>query len=119
MSIQSLLCFTLLALASTTLSKPIVIDSPPISFPLTKRLSSIQPPYNLLKHDQARAAALIQAVKGVQPESFKRDGISTSVTNVATTYIAKIGVGTPPEMCAFELVLVLRLEQLALKPLFH
>lgn len=83
--------FLLCSVASTT---PVVIRDSPIKLPLTRRLN-VTSINNLLKHDQARAAALRARALGALAPIVGNE----PVNNQAVTYVGAIGVGTPPTTC--------------------
>jgi cathepsin E len=58
--------------------------------------------HNLLRHDQNRAKALM-ALGGAKEKGIFLEGavINEQVENQAVSYIASVGVGSPPTICEF------------------
>ncbi|KAG1864674.1 aspartic peptidase domain-containing protein [Suillus subalutaceus] len=83
-SVASLLTIILLALSIA--ASPFEIRDSLITLPISRRLNVSDGPIQLLQHDQARVAAL---------KAGHHLG-SPPVTNVVVSYIAKVGVGSPP-----------------------
>ena len=91
----SLLTVTLLLCAVGVSTTPVIVRHSPIRLPLTRRLN-VTSVHNLLRHDQARAKTLrtranlrlFPPIVGGEP-----------VDNQAVSYVAAIGVGTPPTTC--------------------
>jgi cathepsin E len=92
---------TVLLLCSVVSTTPVVIRSSPIRLPLTRRLN-VTSIHNLLQHDQARAQALRVRVGAHVNNPLAPTIIGNEpVDNQAVTYIAAIGVGTPPTTCEY------------------
>jgi hypothetical protein len=80
---------------------PVVIRNSPIRLPLTRRLN-VTSISNLLKHDQARARTLrARAVVGHTSIVSAPIVGNEPVNNQAVTYVAAIGIGTPPTTCQY------------------
>lgn len=100
---KSLLATTLLALAVSA-SPLVVIRDSLITLPLTRKLN-VTNINNLVRHDVSRAQALkargqTTTTNAVQLENAA-SVISESIDNQAVTYVASIGVGSPPTQCMF------------------
>ncbi|KAF9473455.1 aspartic protease [Pholiota conissans] len=81
-------------LAITTSAKPVVVDMSPVTLPLSRRLN-LTSIHNLVRHDQARARSLKS--KGRFRSQFgARAVINEPIDNQAVTYIASVGIGSPP-----------------------
>ncbi|KAG1885555.1 aspartic peptidase domain-containing protein [Suillus subluteus] len=80
----SLLSIFLLALSIA--ASPVEIRDSPITLPIARRLNVFDSTTNFLQYDKARVAALKDS----------RQISSTAVTNEVTSYIAAVGVGSPP-----------------------
>ncbi|KAF5385370.1 hypothetical protein D9615_001228 [Tricholomella constricta] len=90
----SMLSTLLLALAVS--ANPIVIRDSPVTLPLARRLN-VTSIHNLVRHDVARAKALRARGEVKVSGDFHVDAIiNEQVDNQAVTYIASVGVGSPP-----------------------
>ncbi|KAJ3503190.1 hypothetical protein NLJ89_g8548 [Agrocybe chaxingu] len=87
---------TALLLAFSVAANPVVIDRPPVTLHLSRRVN-VTSIHNLLRHDQARAKALKAkgAAKAAGTTLDTRAIINEQVDNQAVTYIASVGVGSP------------------------
>jgi hypothetical protein len=91
----SLLMTLLLALLIAT--SPVEVRSSPVTLPIARKLNLGGGTINLLQHDQARAAVLgNRAISSLG----RRTG-STPIVNEAVSYIAQVGIGSPPTTCKF------------------
>ncbi|KDQ62989.1 hypothetical protein JAAARDRAFT_168376 [Jaapia argillacea MUCL 33604] len=91
---QALLSTLLLALSLTAINaSPLIVRDNLISLPLAKKVNSIGGSTNLVQIDQARANALRAQAHG---KTHPGPGISVPVENKAVTYVANVGVGSPP-----------------------
>jgi len=89
----------LLALWAITASLVEARNSP-VTLPIARRLNTSNGTMNILQHDEARVAAL----KGRSASPLdRRDSGSTPLLNVASGYIAMIGIGSPSNYCKFNL----------------
>jgi cathepsin E len=94
MFFASLLSTVLLALAVS--ANPIVIRDSPVTLPLARRLNTTSI-HNLVRHDVTRAKALRARAEAKASGNFHVDAvINEQVDNQAVTYIASVGVGSPP-----------------------
>lgn len=87
--------FTTLLLALSIVASSVEVRNSLVTLPIARMLNLQGGTINLLQHDQARAAAL----KG----NIDSKSSSTSVTNKAMIYIAKVGVGSPATTCKINL----------------
>jgi cathepsin E len=87
-----------LLLCSVVSTTPIVVRNSPVRLPLTRRLNTTWLG-NLLQHDQARARAL-RARVDISLSSAAIVG-DEPVDNQLFTYVAAIGVGSPPTTCEY------------------
>ena len=83
-------------------AKPFIMDRFPITLPITRHLN-LTNAHNLLRHDQARARALRAKGTAKAPGVFleKDDVFNQVINNRVTTYLASVGVGSPPTTCVF------------------
>ncbi|KIL59258.1 hypothetical protein M378DRAFT_14958 [Amanita muscaria Koide BX008] len=86
---KTLLSTLLLALAVA--ANPVATRGPYTKLQLSRQLNTTGV-YNVLQHDQARAAHLVAKASGKQTRAVYNEPI----TNVVFYYIATIGIGTPP-----------------------
>lgn len=88
--------FVALVLGAVTLASPIAdIVEPTFNIPISRLpLDSPISGFTLLQHDRERAKYLISRGEGYNDNAEKR-AASINVTNVATTYVASVGVGSP------------------------
>ncbi|KAF8236774.1 aspartic peptidase A1 [Tricholoma matsutake] len=87
---------TVLLLCSVVSTNAVVIHDSPVRLPLTRRLN-VTSLGNLVLHDQARAKALRARAGASAGVSFSTAIVGNEpVDNQAVTYVAAIGVGTPP-----------------------
>ncbi|KAG2068135.1 acid protease, partial [Suillus decipiens] len=77
-------------LALSITASPVQIRDTLITLPISRRIN-ISSTINLLQHDQSRATALKTAGGG----TFSRYAGSIAVINVAVSYVAAVGVGSP------------------------
>ncbi|KAI6112377.1 aspartic peptidase domain-containing protein [Pisolithus thermaeus] len=91
--VASLLTTVLLAISIT--ASPVEIRSSPISLPLARTLNTAGGAINLVQHDQARATALRTPGDATDAGQLDRRRGSIPVTNIAVSYIAAVGVGSP------------------------
>ncbi|KDR71424.1 hypothetical protein GALMADRAFT_143704 [Galerina marginata CBS 339.88] len=86
-----------LLLAFSVAANPVVVKRSPVSLPISRRLN-LTGVHNLVLHDQVRAKTLkargTAKAAGIPFENAPV--VSSSVTNQAVTYIAVVGVGSPP-----------------------
>ena len=91
---------TTLLLALSVAANPVLVNRSPVTLPLSRRvnLTSI---HNLVRHDQARAKALRAraTVKSTGLPLHSDAVINEPVDNQAVSYIASIGIGSPPTTC--------------------
>jgi cathepsin E len=97
---------TVLFLGSVVSSSPIVqIRDSLINIPLTRKLNATSLSIrNLLQHDQGRAQALRAQVGASVDLSLSSTATvigNEPVDNQAVSYIASIGVGSPPTTCEY------------------
>ena len=90
-SSASLLITLLFALSIA--ATPLEVRTPHINLPLTKHTNSSGGTIKLLKHDQARAAALKDHGPATQKGKLNRRTDSTPDTNVGVSYIAAVATG--------------------------
>lgn len=92
------LFLTVLCLAATVSTNAVILNTSPVSIPLTKRfdLTSLQGG-SLLEHAQARVRALLANAGGTLVPVI---GGNERVNNTGVGYVAAIGVGNPPTTCA-------------------
>ncbi|OJA12219.1 hypothetical protein AZE42_12161, partial [Rhizopogon vesiculosus] len=84
---------TTLLLAMSIAASPVEVRDSPVTLPMARKLNLSQSgTVNLLQHDQARATAL----KDRAASGLDRRATSIAVTNEAVSYIAEVGVGSPP-----------------------
>jgi cathepsin E len=90
---------TTLLLALSVAANPVLVNRSPVTLPISRRvnLSSVK---NLLQHDQNRAKALklkgAARAAGISLQEDAASVISSQVDNQAVTYVAAVGVGSPP-----------------------
>ncbi|OAX36292.1 acid protease [Rhizopogon vinicolor AM-OR11-026] len=83
---------TTLLVAVSIAASPVEIRDSPVTLPMARKLNLQGGTVNLLQHDQARATALKdRATSGLD----RRTG-SAPITNEAVSYIAQVGIGSPP-----------------------
>src|SRR5882757_3592424 len=86
---------TTLLLAMSIAASPVEVRDSPVTLPMARKLNLQGGTVNLLQHDPARATALKdRATSGVD-----RRATSIAVINEAVSYIAEVGVGSPPTTC--------------------
>ncbi|KIL59246.1 hypothetical protein M378DRAFT_1014703 [Amanita muscaria Koide BX008] len=78
-------------LALGVAAKPVAVHGPLVKLPLSKVIHGIGS-HTLLQRDQARALALKNMANGSQGGGV----FNLTVDNQAVTYVADIGIGTPP-----------------------
>lgn len=82
----------------------VVIKTAPVTLPIARLFNATGGGPAILARDQARAAAFkshARLLSGANPRAI----VNEPVDNVAVTYIASIGVGTPPTLCEHNSVL--------------
>lgn len=84
---------TTLLLALSIAASPVEVRNSPVTLAVARTLNLQGGTVNLLQHDQARAASLMDRT------SLSRRTGSIPVTNEAVSYIAQVGVGSPPTTC--------------------
>ncbi|PPQ91159.1 hypothetical protein CVT25_003037 [Psilocybe cyanescens] len=88
---------TILLLALSVAANPVLVNRSPVTLPISRR-TNFTSVHNLLRHDQNRAKFL--KVKGAAKTagiSFQQDSvINEQVNNQVITYVASVGVGSPP-----------------------
>jgi cathepsin E len=96
---------TFLLSSSVILTTAVVIRNTPITLPVARRLN-LTSNRNLLQHDQARVKTLLtradNRAAGTQFDSSII--VNEPVDNQAVSYIAAIGIGTPPTTCKFSVL---------------
>jgi len=96
----TLLTTLLLAISVAASVTPVLVNRSPVTLPISRRVN-VTNINNLVRHDQARAKAL--KAKGAAKHaglSLNTDAvINEAVDNQAVTYIASVGVGSPPTTC--------------------
>ena len=93
----------LLLLVVSVAAKPIVVRDSQVSLSFVRSLN-ITGPHDLVNKDQTRARDLISIAEEIVEGIL--DGIlgyhktvSVGVTNTAVSYVASVGVGSPPTYC--------------------
>lgn len=81
-------------------AKPIVIERSPVTLPLSRRVNATGIS-NLLAHDQSRAKALKRLGVAKAAGHSQRAVISESIENRAVSYVAHVGIGSPPTTCKY------------------
>ena len=97
----NLLTTLLLAISvAASVTPPVLVNRSPVTLPLSRRVN-VTNINNLLLHDQARAKALKAkgAAKAAGLPLHTDAVINEAVDNQAVTYIASVGVGSPPTTC--------------------
>ncbi|PPQ79426.1 hypothetical protein CVT25_002696 [Psilocybe cyanescens] len=88
---------TTLLLALSVAANPVLVNRSPVTLPISRR-TNFTSVHNLLRHDQNRAKFL--KAKGAAKAagiSFQQDAvINEQVDNQVVTYVASVGVGSPP-----------------------
>jgi cathepsin E len=89
-------------LCSVVSTTPVVVNNAPITLSLSRRLN-LTGTGNLLLHDQARAKSLLARVgAGTDSNKISLPNLEIEpLDNQVVTYIAAIGVGTPPTTCQY------------------
>ena len=90
---------TLLITLLFTLSvagSPVLVNSSPVTLPFS-RLVNLTSIHDLVRHDQARAKALI--ARAVAKVLGGPGHHNEPIENQAVTYVASVGVGSPPTTC--------------------
>ncbi|KAF8971720.1 aspartic protease [Flammula alnicola] len=85
---------TTLLLALSVAANPVLVNRSPVTLPISRRLN-LTSVHNLVRHDQARAKAL-KAKGAARAAGQSRAVINEQVDNQAVTYVASVGVGSPP-----------------------
>jgi cathepsin E len=96
---------TIVLLALSAAATPLVqVRHSPITLPLSRRVNTTSV-HNLLRHDVRRAKLLkARAEAHHRGESLRPDAASVvnqPLDNQAVSYIASVGVGSPPTLCEF------------------
>ena len=89
----------LLALTGNVAANPVIINRSPVTLPLL-RVLNLTSTHNLLRYDQARAKALKS--RGSSKKGKDHDAravVNEPIDNQVFTYVASIGVGSPPTTC--------------------
>ena len=95
----SLLSTILFALAVA--ANPIIVERPPVTLALSRKVN-VTSIHHLLRHDQNRAKALLALGRAKEEGIFLEDAVvNEQVDNQAVSYIASVGVGSPPTICTF------------------
>lgn len=101
---------TTLLLALSVAANPIhQIRDSRITLPLSRRVNATSV-HNLLRHDVQRVKAMkarAKAALGGQLTFHEEAIVNQQVDNQAVTYIASVGVGTPPTSCTSRLFCVI------------
>jgi len=85
-----------LAVAATPVHPVVTVRDSPVTLPISRRLNKANV-RNLYRHDLKRANALKGRVSG---QASVLSGLaSTPADNVVGSYIASVGVGSPPTQC--------------------
>ena len=91
---------TTLLFALSVAANPVLVNRSPVTLPLSRQVN-LTSVHNLLRHDQDRAKAL-KARGAAKATGLNIDAvINEPVDNQAVSYIASIGVGTPPTTCKY------------------
>ena len=89
----------LLDLTGNVAANPVIVSRSPVTLPLS-RILNLTSTHNLLRHDQARAKALKS--RGSSKKGKDHDAravVNEPIDNQGFTYVASIGVGSPPTTC--------------------
>jgi cathepsin E len=90
---------TTLLLALAVAANPVLVNRSPVTLPIARKLN-LDSVHNLVRHDQNRAKALklkgAAKASGVPLSEEAAAVISSQVDNQAVTYVAAVGVGSPP-----------------------
>jgi cathepsin E len=88
---------TTLLFTLSVAANPVLVNRSPVTLPLSRRVN-LTSVHNLVRHDQARAKALIAraTAKAAGRPFHDRAVINEQIENRAINYIASVGVGTPP-----------------------
>jgi hypothetical protein len=89
---------TTLLLALSVAANPVLVNRSPVTLPLSRRVN-LTSVHNLLRHDQARAKALKARAAAKATGLHTLAVINEPVDNQAVTYIASVGIGSPPTTC--------------------
>ncbi|KAH9486071.1 Polyporopepsin [Psilocybe cubensis] len=85
-----------LILAAIVSANPILINTSPVTLPLSRR-TNFTSVHNLLKRDQTRAKFFkAKGIAKATGNNFHEDFINEPITNQAVTYVANVGIGSPP-----------------------
>ncbi|KAI6145241.1 aspartic peptidase domain-containing protein [Pisolithus tinctorius] len=87
---------TTVVLALSIVAGAVEVRSPSITLPFARSLNTRGGTLNLLEHDQARATALRGRGNASTAGKLDRRQDSIPATNEVTSYIAAVGVGSPP-----------------------
>ena len=82
----------------------ISVDRSVVPLALSRKLN-LTSVHNLVRHDQSRARALKSAGKAKHENILEAAAIiSSPVDNQAVTYVASVGIGSPPTTCEYHVV---------------
>ena len=98
-----------LHIACSIAATPVEVRTSPVTLSLAKYINTNGGVMNLLEHDQARAAALINRGDTLQGK-LNRHGGNTPVTSIGGSYTAAVSIGNPATTCM--LLIFNRLPQL-------
>lgn len=82
----------------------ISVDRSVVPLALSRKLN-LTSVHNLVRHDQSRARALKSAGNAKHENILEAAAvISSPVDNQAVTYVASVGIGSPPTTCEYHVV---------------
>ena len=79
---------TTLLFALSIAANPVLVNRSPVTLPISRQVN-LTSVLNLLLHDQVRAKAL------------KGHIVNEPIQNQAVSYVASVGVGSPPTTCKY------------------
>ena len=82
---------TTLLFALSVAASPVLVNRSPVTLALS-RLVNLTSIHNLVRHDQNRAKALKGDWRGT---------VNEPIENQAVSYVASVGVGSPPTTCKY------------------
>lgn len=89
---------TTVFLALAVAANPVVVKRSLVTLPVSRSINLKGK--SILEHDQLRAQALRTKGEAIASGVSRRSAvISSQATNEAVSYIASIGVGSPPTQC--------------------
>lgn len=94
---------TTFLLALSIVATPVEVRTSHVTLPFAKRINASGGAIKLVEHDQGRAAALKDRGAAIQRGKLDRRAGSIAVTNVAVSYVATVGVGSPATTCVLAL----------------